>query len=110
MTKPVAAVAVMTLVEEGRLRLTHPVERFLPAFRSLRVLDDAGTAQKPQRSVTVQDLLTHTSGMGNELSPGQVGEHYRRARLHADPTRTLAELVDEVATLPLGFDPGSRWL
>ena len=84
MTKPIACVAVMSLVEEAKLRLTDPVSAYLPAFGSLRVMTDDGALHDLRRPVTVHDLLTHTSGLTNEVQPTR----RRRPIAHADSTTT----------------------
>src|SRR6185436_6573551 len=62
MTKSVTAVAVMMLVEEGKIRLTDPASRFLPEFKNAMVHEGGtGPARKPSREITIQDLLLHTS-------------------------------------------------
>ena len=67
MTKPIVCVALMTLFEEGRIRLTDPVSRYLPAFGDLKVMADDGSLAGLTRPVTVRHLLTR--------GPGSVGEH-----------------------------------
>ena len=113
MTKPVVSVALMMLYEQGHFQLDDPVSRFIPAFRDLRVFED-GTALQyrttfPEREMTIRDLLTHTSG----LTYGFMARHpvdalYRRAKLEARD-KTLAEMVDLLAGIPLLFSPGTRW-
>ena len=64
MTKPVTSVAVMMLYEEGRLQLSDPVSKFIPAFKSSRVLE--GAVPEPvaaRRAITIRDLLSHRSGL-----------------------------------------------
>ena len=64
MTKPVTSVAVMMLYEEGKLLLTDPVSKFIPAFKSSRVLE--GAAEAPvaaRRGINLRDLLSHRSGL-----------------------------------------------
>jgi CubicO group peptidase (beta-lactamase class C family) len=109
MTKPIACVAVMSLVEEAKLRLTDPVSTYLPAFGSLRVMTDDGTLTDLRRPVTLHDLLTHTSGLTNEVQATRASASYREARVHYDATRSLEAFVDEVGRLPLAFQPGERW-
>ena len=82
MTKPVTSVGIMILVDEGKLALADPVEKFLPEFRG--------------KAITIKHLLTHTSGM-----PG--GGPARK------PESTLAEMVQAYSQLPLLFTPGSKW-
>ena len=62
MTKPVTSVAVMMLVEEGKLALIDPVSRYLPVFSNVRVYAD-GARVPPRRPITIEDLLRHTSGL-----------------------------------------------
>jgi CubicO group peptidase (beta-lactamase class C family) len=62
MTKPIVSVAAMLLVEDGRLQLTDPVAKWLPAFKDVKVWTDAGEVAA-QRAMTLQDLLRHTAGL-----------------------------------------------
>jgi CubicO group peptidase (beta-lactamase class C family) len=114
MTKPVTSVAVLMLVEEGRLKLTDPVARFLPEFKNMRVLDPKGTGTVPaRRDVTIHDLLTHTSGLTYGFLAGdRLGPLYREAKVCdglAPADCTLAENVRRLARLPLDFQPGTAW-
>ncbi len=107
MTKPVTAVALMMLVEEGKVTLGAPVERYLPEFRGLRVNDGGAGAQerrlvKPARAITLRDLLTHTSGMSSSPPPSV-------ADLLSTMNLTLAEAVLIYSQQPLDFQPGTRW-
>jgi CubicO group peptidase (beta-lactamase class C family) len=115
MTKPIATVGVLMLLEEGRLLLSDPLEKFLPAFRDRQVaVADAnapgGYKLVPaERSITIHDLLTHRSGF-----PGQPADNDRpAARLWRDGPSSrdplLAESVDRLATLPLNAQPGAEW-
>ncbi len=113
MTKPVTSVAAMMLYEEGALRLDHEVARYIPEFADTEVWagGDLKTYQtrKPDRPMTVKDVLTHTSG----LTYGFLMQHhldalYRREKIGA-PTETLEEMCARLATLPLLFSPGERW-
>ena len=74
MTKAVTAVGVMMLVEEGKLRLSDPVSKYLPEFKNVKVQDGGtGAPRPPSREITIQDLLLHTSGLSHRTS-----ELYRR--------------------------------
>ena len=115
MTKPVTSVAVMQLVEEGRIRLRDPLSRFLPAFADVEVFV-GGTVDEPdtvpaERPITVADLLTHTAGLSYSiLNQHPVDEMYRRAGIDAlERGGSLAERIDRLATLPLRHQPGTRW-
>jgi CubicO group peptidase (beta-lactamase class C family) len=99
MSKPVTAVAVAMLVDDGKLSFDDPVEKYLPEFHDLSVAGGR-SAQPPvvvkaARPITVRDLLTHTSGLGE----------YRAT----DPHWTLAEMSKALAREPLRFQPGTRW-
>src|SRR5262249_44733778 len=67
MSKAVTSVAVMMLVEAGAIRLDDPLHRYLPEFAAIQVLDPNGGLVAPRRSITVRDLLTHTSGIAYGL-------------------------------------------
>ncbi len=109
MTKPVTVAAAMTLVDEGRLALTDPVTKWLPELSALRVmtnirgsLDDTVPAQRP---ITVDDLMTHRSGLAYAFSvPGPLARAYGRLSHSQDQDRWLADL----AKLPLAHQPGAR--
>jgi CubicO group peptidase (beta-lactamase class C family) len=110
MTKPIVCVALLSLYEEGRFRLTDPVADALPELRGLKVFA-GGTADDPRlvdpvRQITYRDVLTHTAGFTyhyTEYSP--VEEIYRRAGVAG--TATLADFVKTIARQPLCFQPGS---
>jgi CubicO group peptidase (beta-lactamase class C family) len=103
-TKVVTAVAVLQLVERGKLSLNEPVARFLPYLGRARVLSPAGELIEPARQITVHDLLTHTAGFGYEGWSRELRDHVLRHSLPAASTGTLASLER-----PLLFHPGERW-
>lgn len=110
MTKPIVSTALMLLHEEGRFQLEQPVAAFLPAFAGVQVRDDDGSLVSPARPPTIGDLLAHTSGLTYDfMVDNPVAEQYRERRIMNDATRTLAEVVDAIAELPLAFQPGQRW-
>jgi CubicO group peptidase (beta-lactamase class C family) len=103
MTKLVTGVAVMTLYEEGRFTLHDPVSKFLPEFKQMKVA--SGNASVPaEREIKILDLLRHTSG----LNYAGTAEHsYEKAGISA--SKTLAELNQRLASVPLVHQPGTRW-
>ncbi len=118
MTKPVTAVAVMILVEEGKIRLNDPVARFIPEFKDMKVAMAMETApprggpREPEtyvipasREITIQNLLTHTSGVVS----GGLGARQASKLAPKSPTATLAEYIPRLAAVPLDFQPGSQW-
>ena len=116
MTKPLASVAAMILVEEGRLQLSDPVAKHLPAFKDMQALTATGT--EPARPMTVQDLLRHTSGLGyGEISPNpQLREALAKDGLYKPGVidfdardMTPTEQVSRLARIPLLRQPGTAW-
>lgn len=128
MSKPITGVAVMMLMEEGKLRLTDPVSRFIPEFKHTTVaVVKPGQVLAPRpagqpapgeffpapdyytvpatREITVRDLLTHTSGLESGDFGLRVGEKFAPR----DLTKTLADQMPKLATVPLDFQPGSQW-
>lgn len=103
MTKAVTAVAVMMLVEEGKLRLSDPVSKHLPEFNTVRVQDGGGASRPPARGITVQDLLLHTSGLSHRTS-----ELYRELRVRSR-SETLPRFITNITRAPLMEDPGTRF-
>lgn len=113
MSKPITSVAVMMLEEEGRLLLTDPVSKFIPAFKGQRVVAEGGTTVPARRDITIRDLLTHRSGLSyGFLNGGPVGEAYRREGVTdglSTTSMTLQEAIDKLAAQPLMAQPGSAW-
>lgn len=113
MTKPVTGVVLMTLYEEGRFRLDDPLSKYLPEFAGVRVYagqdaDGAPRYEAPRRPVLVRDILRHTSGFAADADDTPVGRMVAKADLY-DGRRTLAQLSETVAGLPLLFQPGTQW-
>jgi len=116
MTKPVTAVAVLSLWEEGRLQLTDEVSRYLPAYAGVRVYVNGpslGPATIPATEpIRIWHLLTHTAGLTYGFMHTSVVDSLYRARgfnFTGPPGLDLAASVDELATLPLLFQPGTAW-
>jgi CubicO group peptidase (beta-lactamase class C family) len=107
MTKPIVSLAAMMLVEQGRLLLTQPVSRWLPAFRGQQVLT-AGGLEPVQREATVQDLLRHTAGLSYGWQDGPIADAYRAARIGSRGL-TNAQTAAALGPLPLARQPGSAW-
>jgi CubicO group peptidase (beta-lactamase class C family) len=109
----VTSVAAMILVEEGRIGLDDPVARHLPAFANLQVRRADGTLAAPERAPTVRDLLTHTAGFSyNFMNRTGLVDLYRAAGVTdglADPDVSTAEAMRRLASVPLGYQPGTSW-
>ncbi len=132
MTKPITAVALMILYEEGKYRLNDPIAWYMPEMADLEVaLSTAGTnmisdgttsrtigtgdeslvgqTRKPTRQPTVRDLLRHTAGLTYGIFGGtEVDKLYREAGLLGNDM-TLKDFTSALGTLPLQYDPGKQW-
>ena len=124
MTKPVVGVSIMMMIEEGKVRLTDPVSKFIPELKGLKVaVPMAGAPGAPpaggrgaapaepryytvpaEREITIRDLLTHTSGL---VSGGLSGTEARKVALKGK--ESLADYIPRLGGVPLDFQPGSRW-
>ncbi len=104
MTKPITAAGIMILADEGKLKVTDAVEKYLPEFRGQMMIaergDDRLLLKKPARPITLHDLLTHTSGLAG---------YPQALNLYQKRDRTLAEGTLAVSQRPLEFEPGSKW-
>ncbi|MDA1075266.1 MAG: serine hydrolase [Proteobacteria bacterium] len=107
MTKPITAVALMQLYEQGRFHLSDPISKFVPELAELEVLKEDGTFE-PAAPITMQQLLTHTAGFSYGFNPADpVDKLYReQAALGA---KDLNEFVERLGKLPLKYAPGTRW-
>jgi len=124
MTKPVTGVAIMMMMEEGKLRITDPVSKYIPSFKDLKVAvalprqgPPPGAGDEPagppkfytvpaEREITIRDLLTHTSGLASgPMSTSDI----RRPEIARKPTETLADYIPRLGKSALEFQPGSRW-
>lgn len=113
MTKPVVSVALMMLVEQGRLLLTQPVSTWLPELAAPQVLEDgeglSGSRVPAVRPITVYDLLRHTAGFTyNFMGTAPIHVAYGKARLFARGL-TSADFTRALAELPLVGQPGASW-
>lgn len=115
MTKPVIAVAALVLMEDGRLGLDDPVERYIPAAGDLRVaasteFAEAGTIPTVpiDRPLTVRHLLTFTAGIGSEEDASDLGSLWAERDIYAG-TGSLEKRVNRILTAPLYEQPGEIW-
>lgn len=116
MTKPITSVATMMLYEEGKLLLSDPVSKFIPAFGQMQVAgsgSDASALVPARRPITIRDLLTHRSGLSyGFLNAGPVGDSYRKNGVLDGLTvmpDTLEVAVNRLAAQPLVSQPGAAW-
>lgn len=114
MSKPITSVAAMILVEQGKLFLGDPVQKYIPAFADMKVAVQRSNASEIElvaaiRPITVQDLMRHTSGLIYWFSRGTpVAKIYQEADL-AKGDMANADFAEAVARLPLAVQPGSSW-
>jgi CubicO group peptidase (beta-lactamase class C family) len=134
MTKPITALALMMLYEEGKFFLNDPVAMYIPELANLEValstadgdtdiVSDgtqsrtigegdaslAGKTRKPRRQPTIRDLMTHTAGMTyGVFGNTEVDQAYRKAAVMGNDT-DLAQFVKVLGTLPLQYEPGTKW-
>ena len=118
MTKPITAAAILILVEDGVLELDDPVSDYIPAFAEARVatslqIDEAYELPTAtlERALTIEDLLTHTSGIGYVFDyQTDLGALYISEDIYQGAADyTMAERMETLAGLPLYFQPGERW-
>ncbi|MBN1571139.1 MAG: beta-lactamase family protein [Acidobacteria bacterium] len=115
MTKPVTSVALLTLFEEGKFQLSDPLEKYIPAFKNVKVFvntDEKGRTilEEPKRKITIQDVFRHTAGFSYGFGGTPVEKCYQQAGIDFGKMDTLKELVDKMATCPLLYQPGEQWV
>jgi CubicO group peptidase (beta-lactamase class C family) len=115
MSKPITSVALMMLYERGLLSLSDPVHRYIPQWRNLAVYKTGNyplmQTEPCRRQMTIRDLLMHTSGLTyGFMHATNVDRAYRRLEVQQQrPGYTLGAMIEELAQLPLEFEPGSAW-
>lgn len=108
MTKPITAVAAMMLYQEGAFQLDDPVAKFLPEFSELEVMAEDGTRVPAEKTMTMRHLLTHTAGFTYGFDPQDpVDRLFKEVDLWS--AANLHGLIERLATLPLKFEPGTKW-
>jgi CubicO group peptidase (beta-lactamase class C family) len=109
MTKPVTSVALLILYEEGKFQLNEPIARYLPELANARVFDrEAGRVVDAVRQPTIEDVFRHTAGyLYGPQGDTEFDRAYREANLLGS---NLAEFSQKLGQLPLGYQPGTRWV
>lgn len=106
MTKPITAIGIMMLADDGKLSVDDPVEKHLPEFKGQYLIESNQggklTLKKPSRPIQIRDLLTHTSGLPGGFPEGITDLYFRRQL-------TLGEAVAISSQRPLDFEPGAKW-
>jgi CubicO group peptidase (beta-lactamase class C family) len=128
MSKPITGMAIMMLIDDGKLALDQPLHEILPAFRDMRVLvDPEGPLENTvpaERPITIRQLLTHTAGLGYQIiskgpllkaynENGLVGGRVSKLPIPGFPAVTpapgLEAWADRLAGLPLMYQPATKW-
>ncbi len=112
-TKPMTGVAMMILYEKGLWKLDDPVTKFIPEFAHLKVVASVGADGNPvledmKRPPTMRELMTHTAGFGYGLRTGNPVDDAFRAQKVLQ-SNGLKEMIDRIATIPLLYQPGTKW-
>jgi CubicO group peptidase (beta-lactamase class C family) len=113
MSKPITGVAMMMLFEDGRWSLDDPITKFIPEFKTLKVMSGADengrrSIQDMQRPPTMRELMSHTAGFGYGLADQHpVDKMYREKGVLA--ANGLADMIKRTAEIPLMFQPGTKW-
>lgn len=113
MTKAITSVAVMQLVEQGKLQLDDPISKYLPEWKDVTVLtkgkDDTWVEKPATTPITVRHLLRHTAGLtSSKFAHGELRKRYRAAE-RKGLVNSLEELSERLASLPLKHEPGASW-
>jgi CubicO group peptidase (beta-lactamase class C family) len=111
MTKPVTAVAMMILHDQGLWKPEDPIAKFIPSFANAKVVAADGDPSKlvvADHAPTVGELMTHTAGLTYGMTDSPLDELYKAADIwHAG---SLAGFADRLGRLPLAYQPGTKWL
>ena len=108
MSKPITAVAVMQLYEQGKFSLSDPLSKFVPELKDLKVQNADGSLTDAKQPITMHHLLTHTAGFSYGFNPkDDVDQLYRQAKLFE--STDLTHFAERLAKLPLRYQPGERW-
>jgi len=111
MTKPITAVAIMSLYDQGKLNLDDKVSKYIPEFLDTQVYKDLDGKHsfEPQKTpLTIRHLLTHTSGIPYGWESSYTDSIYN-VRQHMRKDWTLEEMIKDIATIPLKFQPGTKY-
>lgn len=115
MSKPITSIAVMQLIESGRICLSDPVSKYIPSFKNQKCFDDKGNIVPVKEEMLIKNLLDMTAGL---CYPGESCEAEKITgdfidevgkKLHTPEEMTTVEIATELAKLPLAFEPGEKW-
>ena len=114
MTKPIISVVILQLIQENKIKLDDPIKKYLPVFENLKVLKENSNSISDTQDIknhpTIKDLLLHTAGFSYNFLNDPVGEEYHNVGLFNSDHSTLEDEINLLATLPLLYEPNTRWL
>jgi CubicO group peptidase (beta-lactamase class C family) len=122
-SKPITAAAILMLMEDGKLKLTDPVSKYIPEFKNSKValelvrsavpMSDQAPANGERyytvpanHEITIIDLITHTSGLA---TGGITNADFQSLLKSRKPTDTLADFIPRIGAIPLDYQPGTQW-
>lgn len=108
MTKPVVSVAIMQLVEQGKIELDTPITDFIPEFKQLKVYAD-GNYESPRKPITLKHLLTHTAGFSYGWTDHPVDLAYSEINLLENNVKSSDDFIRIISNAPLINHPGEKW-
>ncbi len=118
MTKPIVTAAAMTLVEQGKMKLSDPVSKYIPEFKNMKVLDTFNekdttyTTVDAKEPITIKNLMTHTSGIGYGFADRRLAMIYAKngiPDLAVTDQVTIGKKMKKLGGLPLGVQPNSKF-
>lgn len=114
MSKPIVSVALMTLFEKGKFALDDPLEKYLPEFKNLQVVKNVqlGTSSgtiPAQNKITIRQILSHTSGLSHGITQVKMDREIWNKLLYDSSLTTIEKRVKALATIPLSYEPGTKW-
>ncbi len=120
-TKAITSVAILSLVEEGRIDLNEPASRYIPGFAKTTVAVQNGpevSFAPAARQITIRDLLTHTAGISYGTNPSLASLYEKKGLgpaagygwYTADKTEPICDTMERLATLPFFAQPGEAWV
>lgn len=112
MTKPVTAVALMTLYDKGKFQLDDKVSKYIPEYANIKVYtpnENGFTLEAQENEMTIRHLLTHTSGISYGWEQNSYVDSLYRAKNIGGWDATIGEKMRMLADVPLHFQPGTQW-
>jgi CubicO group peptidase (beta-lactamase class C family) len=117
-SKAITSVAVMQLVEEGKIAVNDPVSKFIPGFAKTTVAGADGAVVPARRQIQIRDLLTHTAGISYGTNPAVAAQYQAKGLgpaagfgwYTADKEEPICTTIETLATLPFVAQPGTEWV